>query len=287
MNDGRPSTTALRVARRRAEHQTWDAPVVFTDPLAALILGAEAEPIASTAPPDEGTESHALRAFVAVRSRFAEDALAAAVAHGVRQYVILGAGLDTFAYRNPHHDAGLRVFEVDHPATQAWKRERVAEAKLAIPESLTFVPVDFARSGIERELEGAGFDRSAPAFFSWLGVTMYLLPEVVLALLRSIAEMPAPAGIAFDYRVPRPQDGDGLAAADPLAARVAAAGEPFRSAFEPRSLAADLRRFGFDRIEDLDGAAINERYYARRADGLRVRGGSAHLVSAVREQVGA
>lgn len=257
---------------------------MFTDPLAALILGAGAEPFASTAPLNEATESRALRAFVAVRSRFAEDALAAAVARGVRQYVILGAGLDTFAYRNPHRDAGLRVFEVDHPATQAWKRERVAEAKLVIPASLTFVPVDFARSGIEKELDGAGFDRNAPAFFSWLGVTMYLLPEVVLAMLQRIAGLPAPAGIAFDYRVPRPQDGDGFAAVDPLTARVASAGEPFRSAFEPRSLAADLRRFGFDRIEDLDGAAINERYFAHRADGLRVRGRSAHLVSAVREQ---
>lgn len=273
MKDGTPSATAQRVARYRAEHQVWDVPAVFADPLALPILGEDASAVASR-PAQEAPELRALRAFVAVRSRFAEDALSAAFARGVRQYVILGAGLDTFGYRNPHD--GLRVFEVDHPATQAWKRQRVSDAGLALPPALTFVPIDFATQTLFTELDRHGFEGAAPAFFSWLGVTMYLEGDVVLGTLRAIAAASPGNAVAFDYRIAA-RELSGAAAR--LAARVALAGEPFRSAFEPQALAAELRRFGYARIDDLDASAINERYFTGRSDGLQVRG-SAHLVSA-------
>jgi methyltransferase (TIGR00027 family) len=272
VKDGTPSATAQRVARYRAEHQVWDVPPVFTDPLALPIIGEDAA--AAARPAQDAPEMRALRAFVAVRSRFAEDALAAAVARGVRQYVILGAGLDTFAYRNPHRD--LRVFEVDHPATQAWKRQRIGEAALAVPPALTFVPIDFASQALFTELGRHGFDGASQAFFSWLGVTMYLEPDVVLETLRAIAMASLGNAVAFDYRIASPEHSG---AAVRLAARVALAGEPFRSTFEPHALAAELRRCGYEQIEDLAADAINARYFVGRSDGLQVRG-SAHLASA-------
>src|SRR5271170_3182658 len=167
------SRSALRVALRRAAHQIHDSPVVFNDPLAVAILGeAYAEELRRTPLRPDRPFSIGLRAFLVARSRYAEDNLSRAVAAGVGQYVLLGAGLDTFAYRNPH--AGLRVFEVDHPATQQWKREQLEAAGIAIPAALTFVPVDFERQTLAEGLGQAGLDLSAAAFFSWLGVTPYL-----------------------------------------------------------------------------------------------------------------
>jgi len=278
VNEGRPSLTAQRVARRRAEHQLWDDPVVFVDPAALAILGPDAPAVG---PP--GSDNHpatrALRAFLAARSRFAEDALAAAIEGGVRQYVILGAGLDTFAYRNPHAGVALRIFEVDHPATQVWKRQRVAQAGMCEPPLLTFVPIDFTHQDLALELLATGFDRGQPAFFSWLGVSMYLSPDIVLETLRALHALHPGNAVAFDYAVrPAPEEPH-RPAFDALAARVAQAGEPFRSFFEPAVLATALRSIGYRAIEDLDAAQINARYFSGRSDGLRVRG-SAHLMGA-------
>src|SRR6202162_2165714 len=141
MQEGKFSRTAQRVAIRRAAHQLLDQPRVLDDPLALRIIGADAAEGLGTKPKEHHAFSRAFRAFMAARSRYAEDELARAVAEGVRQYVVLGAGLDTFAYRNPH--PGLRVFEVDHPATQAWKREQLQAAGITIPPALTFVHIDF------------------------------------------------------------------------------------------------------------------------------------------------
>src|SRR6202161_3091310 len=146
MQEGKFSRTAQRVAirrgaLRRAAHQLLDQPRVLDDPLALLIIGADAAEQLRSNPKEHRAFSRAFRAFMAARSRYAEDELARAVALGVTQYVVLGAGLDTFAYRNPH--AGLHVFEVDHPATQAWKRVQLQTAEIPIPASLTFVPIDF------------------------------------------------------------------------------------------------------------------------------------------------
>src|SRR6266700_3785502 len=161
---GRASKTALRVAIRRAAHQLADPPPVLDDPIAVRLIGP-----GYTRDLDRAMEKVArdFRAFMAARSRYVEDGLAEAVAEGVTQYVVLGAGLDTFAYRNPL--PSLRVFEVDFPATQAWKRELLARAGIAIPESLTFVALDFEHQALADGLTGAGFKEYMVAYFGWLG----------------------------------------------------------------------------------------------------------------------
>lgn len=280
MREDRPSATAQRVAARRAAHQMFDQPKVFDDPLAVPIMGPEAAEMLFLAHRKSETRGgRTLRAFMAARSRFAEDELAAAVKRGVRQYVILGAGLDTFAYRNPY--PGLRVFEIDHPATQAWKRHRLEAAGIQIPESLTFAPVDFEKQTFADGLDRAGFKAGEVAFFSWLGVTPYLARDIVLAGLRRIVSMSPQNGIVFDYAVPR----SSLPllhrlAFDALASRVARAGEPFQGFFLPEELAKELSAMGFRHLEDLDSDKINARYFRSRIDGLRVGGGLAHLMCA-------
>jgi methyltransferase (TIGR00027 family) len=256
---------------RRAAHQVLDRPPVFEDPMALRILGSEAGELPSDMPQ--------LRAFLAARSRYAEDELADAAARGVRQYVVLGAGLDTFACRNPY--AGLRVFEVDHPSTQAWKRERLHLAGVATVESMVFVPVDFERQSLESELAAADFDSRQKAFFSWLGVTPYLTENGFSAALAFIAAMPPGSGLVFDYAAASSALSPGeQATRDRLAARAARAGEPFRLFFEPPDLALRLLGMGFGSVEDLGAEAINARYFRDRADGLRLQGSSGRLISA-------
>jgi methyltransferase (TIGR00027 family) len=271
MVEGRPSLTAQGAAVLRAAHQLWDVPRVFDDPLALPIIGADGE---RTLRADERRHQtrrrRQLRAFIAMRSRYAEDQLAAAIARGVRQYVVLGAGLDTFAYRGTAAAGELRVFEVDHPATQAWKRGRLGEAGIAIPASLSFVPVDFERQTLAAALGAAGFTWDVPAFFSWLGVTVYLPERSVMETFELIAGSAASgSAIAFSF-IDRPS---------PLARRTAAAGEPWRTYFEPGALAAALRQRGFRRADTLDPAAANARYFTGRTDDLRVAGGG-HLMTA-------
>jgi methyltransferase (TIGR00027 family) len=270
MHDHLPSKTALRVAMRRAAHQLVDDPKVLDDPLAVRILG-------NHAPIERSLDN--LRAFVAVRNRFAEDELARAVARGVKQCIVLGAGLDTFAYRNPH--AELRVIEVDHPATQAWKRDLLASAAIAIPAAVTFVAVDFAKQSLSEELARSGFRSGDAAFFSWLGVVPYLTREAAFGTLRWIASLPTGSGVVFDYAVARSQLGFlEKAALDALSLRVARAGEPFQLFFEPEELAAALGTLGFRHLEDLGSDDINTRYLANREDGLKVRGNLGRLMSA-------
>jgi methyltransferase (TIGR00027 family) len=272
---GTPSVTAQRVAMRRAAHQLLDEPRVFEDPLAIAILGTEpAERLRSEA----GGSRH-VRAFMAARSRYAEDELAAAVARGATQYIVLGAGLDTYAYRNVH--PRLRVFEVDHPATQAWKRKQLDDAGIAVPSSLTFVPTDFEQQSLGSALADSGFDAGEISFFSWLGVTPYLTAEAALATLAFIGSLPAGSGVVFDYAVERSSlDPVEQMALDALASRVARVGEPFRLFLDPRALNRMLGAAGFHQIEDLGPSEIDERYFASRADGLRVAAGLAHLVNA-------
>ena len=261
MIEGRRSATAERVAMRRAAHQLYDEPVVFEDPLALTILSDEAAAQVRTGAEQENQNlwARGLRAFMAVRSRFAEEELAEAVARGVRQYVVLGAGLDTFAYRNPF--AELRVFEVDFPHTQAWKHQRLAHGGIAIPESVRYAAVDFERHSLADGLAEAGFRREEPAFFSWLGVVPYLTRPAAFATLQFIAGMPQGSGVVFDYAIPREMMGERERDAfDMLAARVARAGEPFRLFFKPQELEAELRGMGFEQVEDLDGTAIRARW---------------------------
>src|SRR5277367_6493660 len=170
MESATPSKTALRVALRRAAHQLFDAPpLVLDDPIAVPILGETyAEELRRTPTRPDRPFSVGLRAFLVARSRYAEDTLARAVAQGITQYVLLGAGLDTFAHRNPYPQ--LRVFEVDHPATQQWKRELLETSGLPTPQNLTYAPVDFETQSLLQQLQAAGFDPTRPAFFAWLGV---------------------------------------------------------------------------------------------------------------------
>ena len=276
MHDGQPSKTAFRVALRRAAHQVLDDPRVFEDPLALAIVGADAEALRSD-PKSQSRISRALRAFMAVRSRYAEDGLAAAFETGTRQYVVLGAGLDTFAYRNPF--PGLRVFEVDHPATQGWKRNRLEAAGIALPESMTFAPVDFESQTLAEGLAQAGFRADQKAFFSWLGVIPYLTRSAALETLRFVASLPSGSEIVFDYALP-PESLDPVRrkAHDALAARVAASGEPFQTFFDPAELTTELRRMGFASFEDLGAEEINGRYFSDRSDGLRIGGGIGRLM---------
>ena len=166
MQIGQPSRTALAAALHRAAHQVLEQGRIFSDPLALRILGVDAQTVVRKA--GENPSGRPMRLFIAIRTRFAEDALAASFENGVRQVVVLGAGLDTFAYRSPLRDR-LRIFEVDHPATQAWKRQRLRDAAILLPSSLTFAPVDFERETLAECLAMAGFDRTQQAFFTWLG----------------------------------------------------------------------------------------------------------------------
>jgi len=279
MQEGTFSRTAQRVAIRRAAHQFLDQPRVLDDPLALRIIGSEAEDELRSNPKEHHAFSRAFRAFMAARSRYAEDELACAFAQGVRQYVVLGAGLDTFAYRNPH--PGLRVFEVDHSATQAWKREQLQAANIAIPESLTFVTMDFDRQTLADGLGHSGFNASAPAFFSWLGVTPYLSREACMSTLAFIAKMPAGSGVVFDFVVDRRLLNLGQRMAlDALSKRVARYGEPFQLFFDPAKLQDELKSLGFHRTDFLQGKELNARYFKDRTDGLLVRGGVGHLMGA-------
>ncbi|MBO0860816.1 MAG: class I SAM-dependent methyltransferase, partial [Chloracidobacterium sp.] len=219
-------------------------------------------------------------AFVAARSRYAEDELALAVERGVGQYVILGAGLDTFAYRNPYPKHTLRIFEVDHPATQAWKRARLKDAGIALPVNLKFAPVDFEKRTLADGLRDAGYDPSQNAFFSWLGVTPYLTIDGVMTTLRYIATAQMGSGVVFDYAIsPSLMAPTQRLVFDAMANRVAAAGEPWHTFFDPAELMKDLQAMGFGHVEDIGAEEINERYFKDRTDGLRV-GSITHLINA-------
>ena len=278
-----PSITAQRAAMIRSAHQILDEPRIFDDPLALRIIGAETS-AALQATPQQFTAapgSDILRAFIAARSRYAEDILGEAVRRGLRQYVILGAGLDTFAYRNPYKQTRLRVFEVDHPATQSWKRAQLEAAGIFIPATLTFVPVDFETQAMANGLRHANFDHGEPAFFSWLGVTPYLTGEAIASTLKFIANLKTGSCVVFDYVIsPSLLNPQQRSAFDDLSKRVAMAGEPWQTFFDPSSLAADLKAFGFAEALDLGPDEINARYFTGRNDNLKVRG-FGHIMKAI------
>jgi methyltransferase (TIGR00027 family) len=264
---------------RRAAHQIYDArPLVLDDPIAVPILGREFLPeIERTQFKLNKLFSVSLRAFMVGRSRYAEDLLARAVAAGITQYVLLGAGLDTFAYRNPF--SSLRVFEIDHPATQQWKHDLLSANNIAIPSNLTYAPVDFEHQQLGAQLAAAGFDADAPAFFAWLGVVPYLTQEAFRATLAMIGRSAPGSGVVMDYGQPRsvlpPLE---QLAHDSLSARVQLAGEPFQLFFTPTEMAKELSEFW--NVEDLGSAELNERYFDGRADKLRILGSAGRIVSA-------
>jgi len=266
METGRASKTALRVAIRRAAHQLMDQPPVLDDPIAVRLVGPG---FARDMERAQHKVARDFRAFMAARSRFVEDHLAQAVAQGVTQYVVLGAGLDTFAWRNPFPE--LRIFEVDFPATQAWKQGMLEEAGLETPVGLTFVPLDFEHKTLAAGLRDATFDAEKAAFFGWLGVVPYLTLEAFRATLGDIARMPQGSGVGFDYGLsPEVLGPLRRLALQALAERVASAGEPFKLLFTPDEIERELGQAGFVRIEQCDSKRLNALYFSGRADGLKL-----------------
>jgi methyltransferase (TIGR00027 family) len=251
--------TALGAAGHRAAHQVLERGFVFADPLALRILGQDADDAIALA--KERPERRPLRLFIAMRSRFAEDSARRAVANGVRQILVLGAGLDTFAYRL-EQTQDMRVFELDHPATQAEKRRRLAEAQIAEPAQVSYVAHDFESGSMTAALKAAGLDPDRGAFVLWLGVTPYLTEEAVFATLGELASWPGGAEIVFDYTNPPDATAEGNTRNfhREMAERVAASGEPFRGYFDSGELHARARKLGFAEIEDLDRAALVARY---------------------------
>ncbi|MCP4621257.1 MAG: class I SAM-dependent methyltransferase [Bradyrhizobium sp.] len=276
MEAGRPSRTALGAAMHRAVHQTLEGGSIFADPFAVQILDDEARQALPAFASD--TTQRAMRLFIAARSRFSEEAMAACVARGTRQVVILGAGLDTFALRNPH--AGVTVYEVDYPATQAWKRERLAQAGLTLPPSTTFAPIDFERQSLGKGLSASGFRADEPAFFQWLGVTPYLTREAIISTLDFVAGI-AGSEVVFEYGEPfenyPPAMRANLVA---VAASAAARGEPWLSLFNPPDMAALLQARQFAAFEDVTRAELAMRYYGDLGEGLRSTPGP-HVVRAI------
>lgn len=274
-----PSRTALGAAVHRAVHQRVERGAIFADAFAASILDDETRARLDEAAADPSQRP--MRLFIAARSRFSEETLAACVARGARQVVVLGAGLDTFSLRNPHAGQGVRIFEVDHPATQQWKRERLNQAALAPPASLTFAPVDFEHQSLADGLAAAGFAADRPAFFQWLGVVPYLTRQAFSLTLDFIAEVPD-SEVVFDYaepfeNYPAERRDNVMAIADSAAAR----GEPWLGLYQPSEISETLRSKGFRAIEDLGLAELAERFYGALKQGIRI-GPGGHVVRAGR-----
>jgi methyltransferase (TIGR00027 family) len=249
---------------------------IFRDPLALRMLGDHADAVVA----DARTTPHRtpMRIFIAVRHRVAEDALARQVAAGTRQVGVLGAGLDTFAYRNPFADNGVRVFEVDHPATQEWKRQTLASTGIPVPDPVTYVPVDFETDDLAARMTASGVDLAAPVFFLWLGVVPYLTRDAVDATLRVVAAVPG-AGVAFDYPNPVDQLSDrGREAHAARAQRMRQLGEPWLTYVDTAELAEELAALGLGVTEDVGAREIGLRWFGRSPDEAPRGGG--HVVVA-------
>jgi methyltransferase (TIGR00027 family) len=302
MDEGKVSRTALMTSFFRAYHYAHASPRIVEDSLAgALLTAKERETIegvllkglAQRHPEQVRTGAgraalieHAMCdlpaiAIVLARARYAEDKLAEAMRNGVGQYVIIGAGLDTFALRRPELQERLRVIEIDHPATQAFKRRRLRDAGIAVSPNLQFGPADLEKESIADVLSRLSFDRTKPAFFSWLGVTMYLTGKAVMETLRSLGDSAAAGShLVFDYldrSIFEPENRSH--ASGRVIEFVRRQGEPLISGFNPSTLEAELIPLGFRLMEDLGPAGLEERYFKDRADGLRP-GQFAHVAHA-------
>jgi methyltransferase (TIGR00027 family) len=259
-----PSRTALAAAYMRAAHQLLDArPLLLEDPVAVQLLGPEAARSITEAPESHQTPlARALRAHVALRSRYAEDQLRAAVEGGATTYVLVGAGFDTFALRQPPWAGGLRIVEVDHPATQALKRARIQDAGLDLPANVHFAGLDFERETLAEGLRRHGLATEARTFFSWLGVTMYLTEPAIDANLRAMAAFPQGSQTVLTFSQPPDPDSQGsLDIASQIAERVASVGEPFLSRFEPEAMTTKLLAAGFTQVDLLSREEALKLYF--------------------------
>jgi methyltransferase (TIGR00027 family) len=285
MKENQVSLTAIMTAYLRAYHAMNDTPKIFDDFLAYRLIPEERRalieqgfsralqinvPESNLACSDQATNTlpSLLQAMglpnVLSRSRYTEDNLDQAVKQGVEQYVILGAGMDTFAFRRPDLLSQVQVFEVDHPATQAFKLNRLAELEWEIPSNLHFVPVDFTKESLADALKGTSYDLQTKSLFSWLGVTMYLTRNEVFATLRSITDIaPVGSAVIFDYFVPE----EATPHMKEMQEDLRKIGEPIKTTFDPSTLAFELESLGLRLHENLSPSDIQERYFQRRTDG--------------------
>ncbi|MGO4635494.1 class I SAM-dependent methyltransferase [Streptomyces sp. 2RAF24] len=274
--------TALRTALWRALHVRVDpAPHVLADEIGLRLAAPGA---GWTRRPDmDPSRTSRTRASIVARARFIEDLVVEKAGEGVTQYVLLGAGLDTFAQRRPGTAAGLRVFEVDRPATQAWKRRRLTELGLGVPEWLRLVPVDFEEgpSWWER-LVAAGFDPARPAVVACAGVLMYLTREAAAATLSQVAKLAPGSTLATTFMLPLDLvAADERRALDATRKAAQAAGTPFVSLYSPREMLDLAHETGFGEARHVSATALAERYFAGRADGLRPSSAEELLVATV------
>jgi methyltransferase (TIGR00027 family) len=277
MKPNEPSRTAMMIARQRAAHQLLDHGSILDDPFAIRILREDEKDVLQFA------NAHPLasigRLFTTARSRIAEDALSRAVEGGVRQIVILGAGLDTFALRNPHGARQIRIYEVDHPATQAWKLERLVEARIPLPRWLILVPVDFERDDLGEKLVAAGFQQNSPAFFTWLGVVPYLTHDAIGRILDYMSSIQN-SEVVFDYIEPPEAFSEELRQLEKQRAeQLEKIGERSASRFEPAGMGAILRSHGFSAIEDINFQEIASRF-GGAVQGLAPGHAGVHVVHA-------
>jgi len=263
------SQTALAVALLRAFHQLYDGePKVLDDPVVLKLL--EPQDLNKTKEEFARFESKpakALRVHVVLRSRYAEDCLASAVSRGIRQFVTLGSGYDTFAYRQPDWAKELTIFEVDHPASQGAKKRRLTASGIALPPNLEFVPADFEASSLRDILARSSFDFSRPAFFSCLGVLVYLPQEAIDALFRLVGSLPQSSELVLTFSSPKSASGVESGFRQ-LAQAAAAVGEPWRTYHEPQALRCALVEAGFSSVDFLLPEQAERLYFAGRADKL-------------------
>jgi len=275
-----PDNTAIRVALWRALHLEVDSPPpVFDDEIGLKLVAPEP---GWQQRPDMSPFTRPFRASIVGRARFVEDLVAEQVARGVAQYVILGAGLDTFAQRRPDLGGHLQVFEVDQPGPQLWKRRRLADTGLAIPPFLHFVPVDFeAGDGWWDRILEAGFDPRRPAIVASTGVSMYLTEDAIAATLRQAAALAPGSTLVMSFMLPiEMTDPDIRPGIERAAEGARASGTPFISFFTPEAMLALARNAGFKEVQHVSAAAIAQRYFAGRTDGLRPPNNSEELIVA-------
>ena len=266
-------TTSVVAAVLRASHQVLDhPPKIFDDPLAVgFVEGSSEEEIRRDHRLFEDPMFRAARCLITYRSRYVEEQVREAAARGVEQYILLGAGLDTFAYRQPEWARGLRIIEVDHPESQELKHELLRRRGIAVPDNVEYWPVDLEEDGIGPALEAGPFNPEIPSLFSWLGVTVYLSRSAVEATLRYIGTLPPSSGIVFTFNVPRQSLHGFDRDFHDFGRRVGAQrGEPCRTFFDPDPLRRWLEAHGFNEVYHLEPEVADQRYCTGRTDGLRV-----------------
>jgi methyltransferase (TIGR00027 family) len=296
MEEGRPSFTALTAAMQRAVHLHLDAPPkIMEDTLALPLCGFEnadalrkhyealvADVARKTSLEFARTALAYARAFTVMRTRYVEDQLDEAIRRSVSQYVILGAGLDSYAYRRRDLVDVIHVFEVDHPASQTWKRTRLNDLHIELPCNLTFVPLDFEKQTLAEGLRSSGYRSDVPALFSWLGVTYYLTVDAIFSTLRTVASMAPGTEIIFEYALPLSLlDEAARQGVSAIMKQAAARGEPLISFYDPQSLATQVRELGFAEVWDFGNREAAVRYFAGRSDDFRLPlDGGTHLMGA-------